>query len=153
MARSRITTVLLRTVAGLGAIALLLMAWIYGASEWMVRRKHDVPLATFASLPAHADTTEGERLAILVGCLKGCHGPEGAGGKIEAPGVFRITAPPLASVLPDYSDPELVRLVRFGVKRDGVSALGMPAGTFYPLGDADLAQIIARLRQLPPARR
>jgi mono/diheme cytochrome c family protein len=117
----------------------------------MVRRTHAVPLDGFASLPLATDTAEGQRLAILVGCLKGCHGPEGAGGTVEAPGVFRITAPPLSSVLPDYSDPELVRLVRFGVKRDGVSALGMPAGTFFPLGDTELAQIIAHLRELPPS--
>jgi cytochrome c553 len=150
MTRSTISTVLLRTVVALGAIALLVGASIYGASEWMVRREHAIPLEPFVSLPTTAEMTEGHRLAILVGCLKGCHGPEGEGGKVEAPGVFKITAPPLSSVLPSYTDPELVRLVRFGVKRDGVSALGMPAGTFFPLGTGDLAQIIAHLRQLPP---
>jgi cytochrome c553 len=43
------------------------------------------------------------------------------------------------------------RLVRYGVKRDGRTAIGMISGTFYPLSDMDLARIIAFLRLQPPA--
>jgi cytochrome c553 len=60
--------------------------------------------------------------------------------------VIEATAPPLSEVLPDYTDSGLARLVRFGVKRDGRTAVGMISGTFYPLGDLDLARIVAYLR-------
>jgi mono/diheme cytochrome c family protein len=134
---------------GLAAMVVLAVAGIYAASEWLLRRRHDLPLPPVATPPAPADSTEGRRIAILVGCLEGCHGREGEGGVERAEGIFRATAPTLSDVLPRYSDPELVRLVRFGVKRDGRAALGMPSATFYPLGDADLARVIGYLRQRP----
>lgn len=65
-------------------------------------------------------------------------------------GYYSVSAPSLTSVIPDYSDPELARLIRFGVKRDGSSALGMISYTFYPLSDEDLVNIIAHLRKQPP---
>jgi hypothetical protein len=39
--------------------------------------------------------------------------------------------------------------VRFGVRRDGTSAVGMPAYTFYPMSDDELALIFRHLRQRP----
>lgn len=149
MPRSRIATVLQRSVIGLLALGVLIIAGVYAGSEWMVRRRHDIPLAPFAARTAAADTVEGRRFAILAGCLQGCHGLAGEGGVQDAPGIFRASAPTLSAVLPQYSDPELVRLLRFGVMRDGKSALGMPSATFYPLSDDDLGLIIGHLRQLP----
>jgi cytochrome c553 len=60
-----------------------------------------------------------------------------------------MTAPTLSQVLPQYSNDELVRLIRYGVKRDGRSALGMISYTFWALGDQDLTNIIAHLRRQP----
>ncbi|HEX9708078.1 MAG TPA: cytochrome c [Steroidobacteraceae bacterium] len=59
-------------------------------------------------------------------------------------------------MLPLYDDQELVRLIRYGVKQDGRSAVGMIPHVFWPLGDRDLANIIAHLRRqrdLPPVPR
>lgn len=122
---------------------------VFGLSEWRIRRTHEIQLEPL--VVASVDPVEGERLARIVGCLNGCHGAEGEGGSVGITGIVRYTAPPLASVLPGYSDPELVRLVRHGLKRDGTSAVGMIAYTFWAIGDQDLANIIARLRQLPPS--
>jgi len=123
-------------------------ASVYGISEWKMRRSHDAPLALLA--PAiTADPVEGERMARIVGCLSGCHGREGQGGFEEIEGIHRRTAPTLSEVVPQYDDPELVRLIRYGVKRDGKSAMGMASYAFWPLGDQDLANIIACLRRLP----
>ena len=148
--RSRLARWSIRTVVVLTLIIGLAVAYVLVASEWMLRRRHAVPLASMSSNVAGADTAEGGRKAILLGCLEGCHGPQGEGGVAGAPGVFRVVAPTLSDVVPHYTDPELVRLVRYGVRRDGVSAVGMPAATFYPLGDHDLAQVIAHLRKRPP---
>jgi cytochrome c553 len=138
------------TAAGIVLLVLAGVASIYIATWRKLDRKHNVPLGTVAKASVAPDTAEGRRLAILVGCLEGCHGKAGGGMLLEQKGVFRLGAPALHNVLREYSDPELVRLLRYGVKRDGRTALLMPAGSFYPMSDADLASITAALRALPP---
>lgn len=138
------------------SIALLVLALaagaaagtIYGMSEWRLRRAYDAPLLPLVPVAA-PNLVEGDRMARIVGCLNGCHGAEGQGGFEEVPGVVRHSAPTLSAVLPQYTDDELVRLIRYGLKRDSTSALGMISYTFWAIGDQDLANIIARLRQLP----
>ena len=121
---------------------------IYGVSAWRLARGYDAPLTALAP-KAPIDLDDGRRMARIGGCWSGCHGPEGDGGDQSIPGIVRQTAPTLSDVLPDYSDAELTRLVRYGIKRDGRSALGMISYTFWPLGDQDLANIIAHLRRQP----
>lgn len=139
------------SLAALTALALLGVGMVYAASEWMLRRQHDVPMQALPGLksPTAADLAEGQRLSAIVGCWAGCHGMKGEGGSEDAPGIFSASAPTLSDALSRYSDAELVRLIRFGVKRDGRTALGMISGTFYALSDADLARIIAHLRRVP----
>ena len=146
--RAKILKVLGWSTAALLSVVLLVIAIIYIASARILSRQHDVPLGA-VQLFAVPDTAEGRRLAILVGCLEGCHGKTGEGLVLEEKGIFRLGAPTLHNVLREYSDPELVRLLRFGVKRDGRTAILMPSGTFYPLSDADISSIIGTLRQLP----
>lgn len=141
-------------IAGLGLTAL---AAVFAISEWKLRRTHDAPLVpqSFGAVTAPADLEEGRRLAIIVGCWAGCHGMQGEGDTLDAP-IYRIATPALSDVLPAYGDAELVRLIRYGVKRDGRSTIAMPAATFNPLSNADLARIIAHLRRQPataPVRR
>jgi cytochrome c553 len=126
------------------------VAAIFGISEWKLRRTHDIPLTPLNAGHGPANYAEGERLSKIVGCWAGCHGKTGQGGSIDMDGYYSVAAPSLTSVIPYYSDPELVRLIRFGVKRDGSSALGMISYTFYPLSDEDLINIIAHLRKQPP---
>jgi cytochrome c553 len=134
----------------MGAIALAGVAAIFGISEWKLRRTHDVSLAPLNAGRGSVNYAEGERLSRIVGCWAGCHGKTGQGGSIDMDGYYSVSAPSLTSVIPDYSDAELARLIRFGVKRDGSSALGMISYTFYPLSDEDLVNIIAHLRRQPP---
>ena len=148
--RSRVKAILFRTMLVLAAVPVLGALAVFVESEWLLRRRHDVALDPQATPSPRADSAEGRRRAVLIGCLKGCHGPEGEGGEEEAPRIFSVTAPTLTAVLPEYSDPELIRLVRFGVKRDGTSAVGMPTTTFYPMSGEDLSLIIGHLRARPP---
>ncbi|MBX3702468.1 MAG: hypothetical protein KF822_01700 [Steroidobacteraceae bacterium] len=143
-----IATVLSRVLAALAGLALLGIGGTYGLSEWKLRRSHDAPLVALRP-GIVTDPAAGERLARIVGCWAGCHGPRGEGGSDQVTGMYRITAPTLAPVIQAYGDAELVRLIRYGVKRDGNSALGMPAATFWPLGEQALADIIAHLRAQP----
>ena len=141
-------TVPIRLIGLVGLAGAIGALGILGGSEWKLRRTHDVPLNPIRI--ESPNLAEGERLAKIAGCWSGCHGAIGQGGSIDMDGYYSVTAPTLSSVLPQYSDPELVRLIRFGVKRDGSSVLGMTSYTFYPLADSDLANIIAHLRGQPP---
>jgi cytochrome c553 len=137
------------------ALALVGLGALFGMSEWRMWRRHDAPLVPLVA-PAPADPVAGEHMARVVGCWAGCHGNVGEGGADVVTGISRVTAPTLSQVMPHYSDAELARLVRYGVKRDRRSAVGMRAGVLWPLGDQDLANIIAHLRRqpwLPPVAR
>ena len=150
--RSRTTAARSFLLIAAGIAALCVVA-VYAISEWTLRRHRDIPLPDFNGLaaPTAADLTEGERLAVIVGCWAGCHGGKGEGGSDDLAGWYAATAPTLSDVLPKYTDAELVRLIRFGVKRDGTTAIGMTSGTFYALSDEDLRRIIAHLRAQPPS--
>lgn len=132
---------------GLGVI---FVSAVYAASAWMMLRTYDIPLENPA-LNFELDAPQGERMARIVGCWAGCHGVRGEGGVEEIPGIRRVTAPPLGSVIPVYTDAELFRLILNGVKRDGRSAVGMSSYVFWRLGDTDVANIIHFLRQQSPA--
>ncbi len=137
-----------RLLIGLAALALAGAAALFGASEWKIRRTHDAPLVALTAA-APGDPVAGEHMARVVGCWAGCHGKQGEGGTDILEGLRTVTAPTLTAVVPLYSDAELVRLVRYGVKRDGRSAIGMASSTWWPLADQDLADIFAHLRSQP----
>lgn len=139
----------LAAAAALG-LPLALAAVVYGGSLWVLARPRTAPLVAAPPRPERVDAAEARRFAILLGCLS-CHGREGGGGRVDIPGLGVLGAPNLTRALPRYDDAELVRLLRYGVKRDGRTALGMPAATFYPLSDEDLGRLAAFLRTLPPA--
>jgi len=99
-----------------------------------MRRTYDAPLVPLRAA-APADSVAGRHMAKLVGCWAGCHGKEGEGGFERIKGIHKSVGPTLSQVLPQYSDEELVRLIRFGVKRDGRSTVGMICYAMWPLGD------------------
>jgi cytochrome c553 len=145
---SRVVSLLLHVFAAFAGAAVLSLGYVFGVSEWKMRRTYEAPLMP---VRAHAapDLVQGRRMAEIIGCWAGCHGKRGEGGTESIKGIHQNTAPTLSQVLPDYSDDELVRLIRYGVKRDGKSAIGMSSYTFWPLGDQDLVNIIAHLRAQP----
>jgi len=141
--------------AGLAALAVVSAIVVYGLSERVLRRRYPPPAApTFAAaLPADsAALAEGRRLAVTRGCYGGCHG-QGLAGSVffDEPGVARLVAPDLTAAARRYSDAELERIVRLGVRPDGRSVFGMPSQSFHDLSDDDLGRILAFIRGQPPA--
>jgi cytochrome c553 len=138
---------------GLGTIlvlALVALVYAYVASSRIIDRTYDVPLIAFEIPSDSALLGDGPRLASLWGCLGGCHGEEGGGTLMfEQLLIGRIRAPNITTILPDYTDAELERLIRRGVKRDGRSAFVMPSRFLYHLDDTQLGAIIAHVRSLP----
>lgn len=139
------------------ALGLALLAGVGATTWWVLDRRalalaatpYDVPLESVAIPTDEAALVEGERLAWLHGC-HGCHA-DSMQGKIfvEEPRVIRLVAPNITQAIQGYTDPELVRLIRHGVKRNGTAAFAMPSGGFYHLSDADVGRLIAHLRSAP----
>jgi len=139
--------------AVLGLIAVLIVAVVYMnyAFDRAMARQYLVAETLSVSLPTDPnEIAEGKRLAQLTGCIA-CHGENLEGGLVvDIPGAARFIAPNISKLLPNYSDAQLVGLMRRGVKLDGTGAWLMPSQMFQHLHDDDLARIVAWLRTVPP---
>lgn len=139
-----------------GLIGLLLAAaavvWLLGGR--VMNRRYDAPTVTAIPIPTDsASLAEGERLAKIRGC-PGCHEQDLAGGVLfEAPFLGRIVATNLTRVVREYSDTELIRAIRYGVKPNSRSVMVMPSTMLSPLTDHDLGAIIGYLKSRPAVDR
>ena len=137
-------------LGGIVAVAVVTAIYVYIASEHEVRRQYEIPITAFAAPSDAQAVVRGKRLATIAGCYASCHGKRMEGSLLfNEPGVARINAPNLTRVLREYSDAELVRLLRHGVKRDGESVWIMPSTMFTHLSDQDLGDLIAFVRSEP----
>jgi len=98
----------------------------------------------------------GEHLAkSIAACANGdCHGTDLGGGKtLEFGPLGKVTGPNISTggLGVAYSDGELFRLVRHGIKKDGRSLRFMPSNEIGWLPDSDIVAIISYLRTLPPS--
>jgi hypothetical protein len=98
----------------------------------------------------------GEHLTkSLGGCVASdCHGSDLGGGKTLVLGPLgEITGPNVSSggLGAAYSDGELFRLIRHGIKKDGRSVRFMPSHEMGWLPDSDIAAMISYLRTQPPS--
>jgi cytochrome c553 len=92
----------------------------------------------------------GERLSRVLGC-RGCHGADLRGQPWEEDADLAISfSSNLTRALPVYSDAQIERAMRGGVRADGTPLWGMPSEIFTDLDPADLAALIAYLRTLTP---
>lgn len=137
-------------VLALVALVLLAAATLYALSERIVRRTYEEARFPIPIPDDSASIAEGGRLAWVHGC-RGCHTETLAGQDFEDNFLIgHIVAPNLTAAAQQYSDPELVQIIRRGVRPNGRSVLAMPSEMFTPLTDADLGKIIAYIRSLPP---
>lgn len=154
-----------RTLIGFGsAVGIVLVGgggFVYtkvSSFDAGMEKVYDIPLPTVA-LPADAAALErGKHLAeSLAACtLSDCHGGDLGGGKlVEAGPIGSIAAPNITKggIGAAYSDAELLRLLRHGVKKDGRSVNLMPVFDFNWMPDADLLSIIAYVRSMPDVNR
>jgi mono/diheme cytochrome c family protein len=119
---------------------------------------YDIPVPAVTKSDDPAVVARGKHLAeSLTGCTTpDCHGADGAGGKLMSMGPLgtlvgpNITNGGLGAA---YTDGDLFRLVRHGIKKDGRSLKFMPAQDFCWLPDADVVAIVSYLRSLPAVDR
>ncbi|HEY2069394.1 MAG TPA: cytochrome c [Rhizomicrobium sp.] len=128
------------------ALAVPALAWL--ASESVIERHYpllsqDVPVSDKPDVIAH-----GHHVAKLAGCF-GCHGDTLQGRLLPRDGGhFRIHAPNLTRT--DFTDEELARAIRDGLKPDGKSLWAMPSESYTYMSVADVAAIVSYIRSLPP---
>ncbi len=131
------------------ALVVVAAGYVYIASEALMARTYDVPLTSFQA-PDDAEAIEkGRRLATVYGC-RNCHSADLEGSVMhDDPNVARITAPNITPIIKRYSDAELERLIRRGVKQDGKSLWIMPSAMYNQMSDEDVGAIIAYVRTVP----
>ena len=87
------------------------------------------------------------------GCAE-CHGADGAGRMFIDKDGMKVRGANITTgsggAVGAYKAEDWVRTVRHGVKPDGTPAMVMPSEDYNRLTDADLASLVAYVRQLPP---
>ena len=131
-------------------LVVLAVVVLYAISEYQFHRTYFTPQVTLA-IPRDLDSiANGKFIAITRGC-SGCHNGQLQGQVLDDdPWLGRLVAPNISQIIPHYSDTQLVRLLRYGVRPNGTSVIIMPSSMFYYLTDKDLADLIAYLRTVPP---
>jgi cytochrome c5 len=134
--------------------AALLVLALVGFSK--LNRHYDNPVAAIQIAGNPAQIARGEQLAHT---CSSCHSPgnelplsgSNFGVKFEMPPLGKLYAPNLtpSGDIQDWSDGELIRAIREGVRKDGRSLLIMPSNNFRNLSDDDVQALVAYLRSQP----
>lgn len=149
----------------LGVVVLLVVAAAGGgifvwtktsAFDASMAKQWDVPLPAVAAEQTPTMLARGKHLYESLGGCHACHGAQGEGGKTEAIGpVATFVYPNITAgkngTLGRYSDAQLARLIRNGVKADGTSVRFMPSVDWQWWPKDDLTALVSYLRSMPPA--
>jgi cytochrome c5 len=139
-------------------LCVLAAAGVYAVSEHRLSRTYDAEPPPLAIPNDSVSIARGRHLTNAVLTCAVCHGEDG-GGKVYADmGPVGVVAGPNLTrghggIAAARSDRDLVRAIRYGVRRNGSSFIAMPSENFTYLNDTDLGAVIAYVRQLPPVDR
>jgi cytochrome c553 len=125
----------------------------YDASMDMV---YDVPVPTVVRSSDPIVLARGKHLSESVApCVaSACHGKDLSGGEPIAMGpVATLRGTNITETIVDYSDGDLARLLRHGIKKDGRSVTFMPVQDYAWLPDDDVTAIISYVRTIPAVHR
>jgi mono/diheme cytochrome c family protein len=132
----------------LGIIVVAALA-VLVVSEYRLRQKFDIAAAPIVVATDSGVLARGRHLYVTRGC-EGCHGPELAGKVfLDDPMLARLVAPNVPQTIRAYSDADVARLLRHGVRPNGRGVAVMPSAMLYNLDDADVGALIAYLRTIP----
>jgi cytochrome c553 len=127
----------------------------FGAS---LDKVYEVPLTKVERSTDAAVLARGKHLAESVAACANsdCHGADFGGGKTADIGPLgKFTAPNISAggLGAAYSDAEIFRLIRHGVKRDGRGVRFMPSHEINWLSDGDITAVISYLRTMPAVQK
>lgn len=131
------------------ALAMLAAAGVWTFGSLKINEKFTAPAIEIRHSTDPAIIAEGARLATVTGC-NGCHGERMQGNVFaKLPDGTRLTAPNLPRVASTYSDEDLARAIRYGVRNNGRGVMAMPSEAFFSLTDDDLIAILSYIRATP----
>lgn len=141
---------ILRIAMGLGALILVVVAAGFAVSEVMIGKRSDTPSVEISASQGADAIARGQHLARLYGCM-GCHG-DTLEGEVWEDGfwVGSLYAANLTTAMPRYTDTQLARAIRGGVRQDGSPLWGMPSESWIAATDEEMADLIAWLRTHKP---
>jgi len=148
----RMTVFLRRSFYVLVTLLVLVAGSLFGISAMIINRHYDSGYVPLVIPRDSAAVQEGQRLVQIAHCSN-CHGDD-LGGKAfhKIDGVALLVAPDISRILPQYTDDQLERLLRRGIKKDGQAVWIMPAAMYHSICDDSLAKMIAYLRTIPPSK-
>lgn len=121
------------------------------ASDAIVNSKDHPPLTPIVAASDPRALARGEHLATIYGCM-GCHGDNLQGQEwFDQPLEGALDSANLTRAMPHYTDAQLARAIRAGVRPDGSALWDMPSESWIETTDAEVADLIAWLRTHPPA--
>ena len=118
-------------------------------------RVYDVSPLDVEAVADSITLARGRHLAESIGGCIGCHGDGLGGNRVEDLGPLGVIQAPnltrgVGGVGNDYTDGELGRTVRHGIKRDGMTVLFMPSYEHNWWPDADIVAIVSYVRSIAP---
>lgn len=151
----------------LGLAAVLILAVVGGAGFGMfqasafdasMNKVYDIAPPEIHASTDPAVIERGKHIVDSLGGCAECHGKDLAGKPGEDFGPIGVVpAPNLTSgkggVAGTYTDGQLARVIRHGVKATGTSLVFMPAQDISWFPDDDLVALVSYLRSLPPVDR
>jgi mono/diheme cytochrome c family protein len=128
------------------------------AFDESMNKTWDVPSPKIERSTDPAVIARGKHLVEgVAGCAsKDCHGADLAGGNTLVMGPLgSLTGPNITPVgnAAAYKDAELARLLRYGVKSSGKSAVFMPSQDINWMNDEELTAVISYVRSVPPVEK
>lgn len=139
-----------RILLGIAGILLAAFVVVYAGSEYIIHKDHAKESRPMILLDTVYDAAEGERLAQVFGCYRGCHGRHMEGAvAFDEPPFFKAVAPSLKDAIRNYSPEQLEAFVRQGIRPNGRSVWGMPSGSFASMTDQHLAAILRFITDYP----
>lgn len=155
-----VAAVLLLSVLALAVVAAAGRGW------WLINRRHSNPVSPQMLRASPHDVVRGKHLVNTVLGCPGCHSQRAdevsAQGLVVdvnmegnpdnfAEGLGRLHAGNLTpgGPLASWSDGEIVRAIREGIRQDGRTLIGMPSRYYRNLSDDDVRAIVAYLRSVP----
>jgi len=146
-----------RTLIGVASLVVVAAGAVFTLARLGDRKLERRVDVTVAAVPFASDAAAIERGNYLFrsrGCGD-CHGADGTGRVVVEDGTsMLIRAPNITTgsggTTIAYTPVDWVRTIRHGVKPNGKPAMIMPSEEYNRFTDADLAALVAYIRQLPP---
>jgi mono/diheme cytochrome c family protein len=137
------------TAGAIAAFAAIIPLYVYVASEAAIQRRYPLSAIEEPAAPTAKDVARGMHLAAIAGCGD-CHGADFE-GRLMTAGPLPVWSSNLRLSAHGMTDGEFERALRRGIARDAMSLWGMPSEDFTYMSEADVAALLAFLRNLGSA--